>query len=139
VPTFSGAPFARALRAQPSAHVDRGDDARIPVFPPRYGRCHWLAVMNDTRVRLSSTVRASASEDGLILLDVSGGLVLASNAVGARIWQLIEQRATPDQIAARLAEEYAIGVDRARRDVRVFLDDLAARGLIAPVPEGRCA
>ena len=91
--------------------------------------------MDDTRVRPSQAVRASASEDGLILLDVDGGLVLASNAVGARIWQLIEQRSTPDHIARRLADEFAIGVDRASHDVRVFLSTLAERGLIS---EERC-
>jgi Coenzyme PQQ synthesis protein D (PqqD) len=91
--------------------------------------------MDDTRLRPSLAVRASASEDGLILLDVDGGLVLASNAVGARIWQLIEQRGTPDQIARQLAEECAISVDRASQDVRAFVANLVERGLVS---EERC-
>jgi len=94
--------------------------------------------MDDTRVRPSLAVRASVSEDGLILLDVDGGLVLASNVVGARIWQLIEERHSPDRIARRLAEEFAISVDRASADVRAFVADLVERRLVAPIPEARC-
>ncbi len=92
--------------------------------------------MDGTRVRPSLVVKASASEDGLILLDVDGGLVLASNAVGARIWQLIEQQRTQDDIARQLAEEFAIGVDRASQDVRAFVADLVDRGLV--ISEERC-
>jgi hypothetical protein len=47
-----------------------------------------------TRFRLSPNVRASISADGLVLLDVQGGLVLASNPIGARICELIEQQGT---------------------------------------------
>jgi len=87
--------------------------------------------MNDTFLRPSSAVRASASGDGLILLDVAGGLVLSANEVGARIWQLIEQHRTHDQIARQLADEFTIGVERARQDVHVFVAQLVARGLVA--------
>jgi hypothetical protein len=76
-------------------------------------------------------VRASISGDGLILLDVDGGMVLSSNAVGARIWQLIEQQHTTGEIARQLAADYVVPVDRALRDVQTFVADLMARGLVA--------
>ncbi len=38
-----------------------------------------------TRFHVSQHVRASISGDGLVLLDVQGGFVLASNPIGARI------------------------------------------------------
>jgi hypothetical protein len=92
--------------------------------------------MHDTRLRPSLAVRASASEDGLILLDVDGGLVLASNAVGARIWQLIEQHSTHDCIARHLADEFAISAEQASRDVRAFVARLVDRGLVSEEPCG---
>lgn len=79
----------------------------------------------------SVTVRASISSDGLILLDERGGLVLASNDVGARIWELIEQRSTPHAIVRRLVTEYGVSDERAAADVASFVAALAARGLIA--------
>lgn len=75
-------------------------------------------------------MKASISGDGLVLLDVRGGLVLSSNVVGARIWQLLEQRHPRADIARRLADEYAIPLDRAERDVAGFVAALVARGLV---------
>ena len=65
-----------------------------------------------------------------VLLDVHGGVVLASNAIGARIWQLIESRLDGVEIASRLALEYEVPAERARHDVAAFLAALEARGLV---------
>ena len=86
--------------------------------------------MHQPRFRPSSAVRASVSSDGLVLLDVNGGLVLASNSIGARIWQLLDEQRTPIDIARHLADEYGVSVDRAGEDVAAFLDALAERGLV---------
>ena len=85
-------------------------------------------------VRISPTARASVSGDGLVLLDVECGLVFASNPIGARIWQLIEQRRSAAEIARQLADEYVVPIDRARADVDAFVATLAARGLVAEEP-----
>jgi hypothetical protein len=83
------------------------------------------------RVRISPLVRGSVSTDGLVLLDVQGGLVLASNPVGARIWQLIEEQHDTSEIATRIAAEFTVDPDRASRDVRAFVAALCARGLVS--------
>jgi hypothetical protein len=90
--------------------------------------------MDATCFRASSFVRASVSTDGLVLLDVDGGLVLASNPIGARIWQFIEQRCTRVEIAQRLAADYDIPIERAHRDVGGFIDALRMRGLVREEP-----
>lgn len=79
-------------------------------------------------------MRASVSPDGLVLLDVAGGLVLASNPTGARIWQLIEQRRTRAEIVSQLAADYEIQPECARRDVMAFVAALVARGLVTEEP-----
>jgi hypothetical protein len=83
-----------------------------------------------TPVQIAAAVRASISNDGLVLLDVHGGVVLASNAIGARIWQLIESRLDGVEIASRLALEYDVPAERAQHDVAGFLAALEARGLV---------
>jgi hypothetical protein len=85
----------------------------------------------DTRLQPSTTVRASITHDGLVLLDVDGGLVLTANVVGARIWQLIEEQLRTSDIASRIAAEYEITHERAATDVAAFVASLAARGLLA--------
>jgi hypothetical protein len=83
-----------------------------------------------TPFHIAAAVRASISSDGLVLLDVHGGVVLASNAIGARIWQLIESRLDGVEIASRLALEYDVPAERARNDVAAFLAALEAKGLV---------
>jgi hypothetical protein len=90
--------------------------------------------MDHERLHPSSAVRASISGDGLVLLDVDGGLVLASNAVGARIWQLIEHGRSIAEIGQTLAADYTVPLERAQLDVAAFITDLKARGLVAADP-----
>ena len=90
--------------------------------------------MTSDRLRISPAVRASMSCDGLVLLDVQGGMLLASNPVGARIWELIEQQRTRVEIAGQLVADYGISFQRAESDLAAFLADLAARGLVTEDP-----
>ena len=82
------------------------------------------------RFQPSPAAKASISADGLVILDVSGGLVLSSNAVGARIWQLLAERRSREEIARRLADDYSIPPERAQRDVAAFVAALIARRLV---------
>jgi hypothetical protein len=90
-----------------------------------------VALLDQRRLHPSRNTKASISGDGLVLLDVDGGLVLSANAVGARIWQLIEQRRTPAEIAQHLVEDYDIPAERAAGDVATFVTSLIERGLVA--------
>lgn len=90
--------------------------------------------MNAGRFRASTALRASISTDGLVLLDVNGGLVLASNPVGARIWELLAQGCDSDEIARRIAAEYDVSIERAGADLAGFVSGLLARGLLTEEP-----
>jgi hypothetical protein len=87
-----------------------------------------------THLRVSGAVRASISVDGLVLLDLRGGVVLASNSIGARIWQLVESGRDGVEIASSLARDYDVPLERARQDVTAFLAALEARGLVSAEP-----
>jgi coenzyme PQQ synthesis protein D (PqqD) len=82
------------------------------------------------QLRPSPAVRASLSEDGLVLLDIDGGFVLTSNQVGARIWQLVDERRTLPDIARQVSADYGVPLDRAQQDVENFVAALLARGLV---------
>jgi hypothetical protein len=87
-----------------------------------------------THFQISDAVRASISGDGLVLLDIHGGVVLASNTIGARIWQLVEARLDCLEIASRLACDYDVSIERAQHDVAAFLAALETRGLVSAEP-----
>lgn len=82
------------------------------------------------RLQPSSAVRASVSTDGLILLDINGGVLLASNSIGARIWRLVEAHKTVAEIATQLIADYDVHATLVERDVAAFVTALADRGLI---------
>lgn len=124
---------ARAARARSAPSLMRPDPAvirRRSAGTAVASQERMDASFDRDRFRPSPAVKASISTDGLVLLDVDGGLVLASNPVGARIWQLLAERRSSTEIARNLAGEYAIALDRAERDVATFVAALLARGLV---------
>jgi hypothetical protein len=52
------------------------------------------------------------------------------DAVGARIWELIQDPRTVNEIRDALLEEYDVEMERCERDLLAFLDQLAAETLI---------
>jgi len=76
--------------------------------------------------------KATASlplEDRTIVLDLRRGRYRALEAMGSRIWELLERPLRPDEIVDRLAEEYEAPRTRIDADARAFLADLGRTGL----------
>ena len=54
--------------------------------------------------------------------------------IGARIWELIEQPRSVDELCAELVREFEVADDVCRADVDALLNDLAAQGAVALTP-----
>lgn len=65
-----------------------------------------------------------------VLLDVESGTVLGLNSTAARIWELLENAITQEQLAMRLSDEFSVREEDARADVEEFLSALQSKGLI---------
>jgi hypothetical protein len=89
-----------------------------------------VSLVDRTSFHAAPNVRASISDDGLVILDVHNAVLLASNETGARIWRLLEERRTPYDIARQFADDYALPPEQARSDVDAFIAALVARRLI---------
>jgi hypothetical protein len=77
----------------------------------------------------------SAEIDGeVVALDAARGVCFGLDAVGARIWTLIEAPITPETLCARLTTEYDVDAATCRDEVLALLADLRAEGLIAVAP-----
>src|SRR6185436_6900152 len=87
-------------------------------------------------VRMSSCVTRAIAGETLIIPIVRATADLESiftlNAVGSRIWDLLEHPVAPAQLAATIAAEFDVSAADAEQDVSEFLDSLRAAGLIAP-------
>jgi hypothetical protein len=67
---------------------------------------------------------------GAKLRDLNALILL--NATGRRVWELLAEDADEDGLAALIAREFAVNAERARADVRAFLDRLRGLGLLEP-------
>jgi hypothetical protein len=64
------------------------------------------------------------------ILDLKAGVYYGLDAVGARIWSLIQEPRTVNEILNILLEEYEVEPERCERDLLVLLQRLAEEGLI---------
>ena len=100
-------------------------------------RSHVLRVSLMRRtVPFSSTVVAAEGQvfsdlgDEVAILDLKGGTYYGLNAVGARIWSLIQEPRTVQEIYDILISEYEVEPRRCEHDLVMLLEDLAEHELI---------
>lgn len=83
-------------------------------------------VTNPTEAQL---FRGPSKNSGTLLLD-QDGVYYGLDAVGARIWNLIQEPRTMNEVHETLLKEYDVEPDRCERDLLALLQELAAAGLI---------
>jgi Coenzyme PQQ synthesis protein D (PqqD) len=64
------------------------------------------------------------------ILDLKAGVYYGLDAVGARIWSLIQEPITVNEIRDILLEEYEVEPERCERDLLALLRRLADEGLV---------
>jgi len=79
------------------------------------------------------TAKAQVSadlDDEAVILNLNSGVYYGLDAVGARIWSLIQEPRTVNDIRDTLLEEYEVDAGRCERDLLALLRELADQGLI---------
>jgi hypothetical protein len=79
---------------------------------------------------ISPGVRETASEDGAVLLDIEQGICFSLNPVALKIWGMLKNRMSVDQIADALAQDFPVPRPQLVSDVLEFLQALEAKRLI---------
>lgn len=85
-------------------------------------------------VRKQGDWLAAPVGDEVLMMSAEHGTYVGLNAVGARIWELLDETDDRDTLCARLCDEFAVAPDLCRREVGVFLQALAAEGAIVCDP-----
>jgi hypothetical protein len=75
-------------------------------------------------------VRETTSEDGAVLLDIEQGICFSLNPVGLRIWELLKQRRSLDEIVDVLGQEFLVPRSQLLSDATEFIAALEAKQLI---------
>lgn len=81
--------------------------------------------------RASTTAsRLIAGEAVILSLDTK--VLRGLNAVGSRVWDLIDGRRTVDEIVDVIVGEFDVARPEAAADVGAFVRELVDKGLVAP-------
>jgi hypothetical protein len=87
-------------------------------------------------ISLGSTVVAAEGQvsseigDEVAILDLTAGTYYGLDAVGARVWELVQGPKSVGEIRDILLEEYDVEPARCERDLLALLQRLAQEGLI---------
>lgn len=65
----------------------------------------------------------------VVILDLKAGKYYGLDAVGARVWDLIQEPRTVEQIRQILLNEYEVEPERCQRDLLSLLERLMEEGL----------
>jgi PqqD family protein of HPr-rel-A system len=72
-------------------------------------------------------------DEEAIVVDPRTREVHLLNETGARIWELLEEESTVDELVEALSDEYEGATPEALRgQVQAFIADLGGKGLVAP-------
>ena len=82
-----------------------------------------------------SHVYAIASGDKIIMLDLDSDHYLSLNDTGKRIWELLTDGKTGQQIVEQLTQEYEVDTRTLEQDVVNLLQQLLEMGLVAPTTD----
>jgi hypothetical protein len=87
-------------------------------------------------ISVNSTVAAAKGQisadlaDEVVILDLESGIYYGLDAVGTRIWHLIQAPRTVKDVQDTLLEEYEVDPDRCGQELLALLRELASHGLV---------
>ena len=84
-----------------------------------------------TVVKRDPSLLTSRVDDDLVMFSVEQGMYFGTQAVGSRIWALIEEEVSIAEICTRLLDEFSIDSVTCEHDVMQFVEQLADEGLVA--------
>jgi hypothetical protein len=84
------------------------------------------------RLKIREQVMSRQLGEDCVMLDLDSGTYFGLDAVGARVWQLIDEGRSFEEVCDVLAGEYEAGREQIAADVARLLKELAANGLVVP-------
>ncbi|HEY7792059.1 MAG TPA: PqqD family protein [Vicinamibacterales bacterium] len=84
------------------------------------------------RFVVSEAVVARELDGEMVLLDLDSGTYFGLDRVGTRMWQILVDGASADDIVDRLFAEYDVPRETLQHDVLRLLEQLRAKGLVMP-------
>jgi hypothetical protein len=84
----------------------------------------------DAAFRIPDEVIFRELDGEAVVLNLDTGIYFGLDAVGTRIWRLLEERKPLRVVLDTLVDEYEAPPDRLQRDLLAFVDQLNGKGLV---------
>lgn len=89
---------------------------------------------SNTIIKRSSNVVDTEVDEQTVFMNVNEGMYFSANKVGSKIWSLLENPSTLDELCQKLAEIYAVDtVPTYREEVTAYINTLVKKKLVAIV------
>lgn len=90
-------------------------------------------------MKVARGVRETVNQDGAVLLDIEQGLCFSLNPIGSRIWGMLKEGRSLDEITDALEQEFRVPRTQLLGDISDFLKQLEKMRLIGErsSPAGR--
>lgn len=88
--------------------------------------------LTETFRRTKKEMSADLGEENVVL-DLDSGVYYGMDGTGPRIWELLEQPRTGEEMMETLLDEYDVEEDRCQEDLVAFLAELMGEGLVEVV------
>ena len=69
-------------------------------------------------------------EDELVMMSVDLGRYFGLNPTAGRVWELLEEPRTLDDLCDTLQQEYDVAPDTCRQELTALVEDLKQQGLV---------
>ena len=84
----------------------------------------------DAALRIPDEVIFRELDGEAVVLNLDTGIYFGLDAVGTRIWRLLEEHKTLRLVLDTLVDEYEAPPDRLQRELLAFVERLTGKGLI---------
>jgi hypothetical protein len=86
--------------------------------------------VNNSAMKVAQGVRETVNQDGAVLLDIEQGLCFSLNPVGTRIWEMIKDGRSIDEITDALEQEFRLPRIQLLADISDFVKQLENMRLV---------
>ena len=83
-----------------------------------------MATTTDTTLSRNADVRCTSIDKEAVLLNIAEGECYALNAVGARIWEILDQPMTVGQVCKKICDEFEIDPQSCEAALLKFTDEI---------------
>jgi len=87
-------------------------------------------IMKDSIITVAKEQVSCDLSGEAAILDLKSGQYYGLNAVGARVWNLIQEPKTVTDVLQTLLDEYNVATDSCERDLFALLEELQGKGLV---------